>query len=210
MTLTSENIAQLAWEKMGDLLPATVQDAVSGKVLMQGYMNQEALTKTLDSGLVTFFSRSKQRLWTKGESSNNTLSLVNISVDCDSDSILVLARPAGPTCHTGAESCWFNAEVADMTFIADLERTLAARKGADPSTSYTASLYAKGIKRIAQKVGEEGVETALAATVQDLDELKNESADLLYHLIVLLQASALNLSDVVRVLRERHKPKTAE
>ena len=210
MKVTQQNITQLAWDKMDMLLPATVQDAISGKVLMQGYMNQAAMEKTLDTGLVTFFSRSKQRLWTKGESSQNTLSLVDISVDCDNDSVLVLANPAGPTCHTGTESCWDSAAVSDVTFIADLERTLAARKGADPSTSYTASLYAKGIKRIAQKVGEEGVETALAATVHDLDELKNESADLIYHLLVLLQASDLSLSDVVAVLRERHKPKSAE
>lgn len=204
MKTSQDTIDNLAWDKMQDLLPATVQDAVSGKVLMQGYMNREALEHTLSSQQVTFFSRSKQRLWTKGETSGNVLSLVDISVDCDSDSILVLANPKGPTCHTGTESCWDAANVPDMTFIADLERVLAARKGGDPDTSYTASLYAKGIKRIAQKVGEEGVETALAATVKDLDELKNESADLLYHLIVLLQASDLNLSDVIEVLRKRH------
>ena len=202
--ITNDNIASLAWDKMGDLLPATVQDAVSGKVLMQGFMNQAALEKTLETQLVTFFSRSKQRLWTKGESSKNTLNLVDISTDCDFDSILVLANPAGPTCHTGTESCWSKAASPDLTFLGDLERVLAARKHADPDTSYTASLYAKGIKRIAQKVGEEGVETALAATVRDLDELKNEPADLLYHLIVLLHASGLSLSDAIAVLRERH------
>ncbi|MDM7860260.1 bifunctional phosphoribosyl-AMP cyclohydrolase/phosphoribosyl-ATP diphosphatase HisIE [Alteromonas sp. ASW11-36] len=205
--ISTDNIADIAWDKMGGLLPATVQDAFSGKVLMQGFMNQEAVVKTLDTGLVTFFSRSKQRLWTKGETSNNTLGLVDMSVDCDADSILVLATPAGPTCHTGTESCWSQANIPDMTFIADLERTLAARKSADPDSSYTASLYAKGIKRIAQKVGEEGVETALAATVKDIDELHNEAADLLYHLIVLLQASDTNLTSVVDVLRQRHAGK---
>lgn len=192
MKLTKETINDLAWEKMDGLIPAIVQNAVSGKMLMQGYMDVAALEKTFATGHVTFFSRSKQRLWTKGETSGNTLNMRSISADCDNDAILVLADPIGPTCHTGAESCWFDGEEADMTFIADLERTLAARKQADPESSYTASLYAKGIKRIAQKVGEEGVETALAATVMDKEELKNEAADLLYHLTVLLQASELS------------------
>ena len=204
MKVTNETAAQLAWEKMHNLLPAVIQDAHSGRVLMQGYMNQEALSKTLESGKVTFFSRSKQRLWMKGETSGNTLDLVDISADCDQDSLLILAKPNGPTCHTGASSCWFNSELPTMTFVAELEQTLAERKHADPTTSYTAELYSKGIKRIAQKVGEEGVETALAAAVQDLDELKNESADLLYHLIVLLQASDLSLNDAIAVLKTRH------
>ncbi len=205
MKITRDNSAQLAWEKMDNMLPAIVQDAHTGRVLMQGYMDQAALSHTLESEKVTFFSRSKQRLWTKGESSGNTLDLVDISADCDLDSILVLANANGPTCHTGATSCWFNSEAPTMTFIAELENVLAERKDADPSTSYTAQLYSKGIKRIAQKVGEEGVETALAATVQDLEELKNESADLLYHLIVLLQASNLSLNDAIDVLKARHK-----
>jgi phosphoribosyl-ATP pyrophosphohydrolase/phosphoribosyl-AMP cyclohydrolase len=205
MKINKDNSQTLAWQKMDNLLPCIVQNVSSGKVLMQGYMNHEALTATLDSQKVTFFSRSKQRLWMKGETSGNTLDLVDISADCDLDSILVLVNPIGPTCHLGTESCWADSESANMTFVAELETLLASRKNADPDSSYTASLYAKGIKRIAQKVGEEGVETALAATVQDLDELKNESADLLYHLIVLLQASELALSDVVEVLRQRHK-----
>lgn len=204
MKVTLDTLQELAWEKMDGLLPAIVQDAVTGKVLMQGYMNQDALQKTFDSANVTFFSRSKQRLWTKGETSGNTLVLASISADCDADSLLVLANPIGPTCHTGAESCWFDGEQPDMTFLGDLERFLAARKEADPESSYTAKLYSKGIKRIAQKVGEEGVETALAATVKDYDELKNEAADLLYHLTVLLQASDLSLSDVIEILRKRH------
>ena len=204
MKITKESSAQLAWEKMDNLIPAVIQNAHSGRVLMQGYMNPEALTKTLDSGKVTFFSRSKQRLWMKGETSGNTLDLIDISADCDQDSLLILAKPNGPTCHTGANTCWFNSEAPVMTFVAELEQTLSERKEADPSTSYTAELYGKGIKRIAQKVGEEGVETALAAVVQDLDELKNESADLLYHLIVLLQASDLSLSDAIKVLKDRH------
>jgi len=203
--ITNDNSNKLAWDKMDNLLPAIVQDALSGKVLMQGYMDQEALAKTLETGKVTFFSRSKQRLWTKGETSGNTLDLVSVACDCDQDSLLVLANPNGPTCHTGVESCWFDGNTPAFTFLADLERVLAARKDADPKSSYTASLYNKGIKRIAQKVGEEGVETALAATVHDKEELKNEAADLLYHLTVLLQASDMSLNDALNVLRERHK-----
>lgn len=171
---------------------------------MQGYMNKDAVLKTLDTGNVTFFSRSKQRLWTKGESSGNTLVLSSINSDCDDDSILVLANPQGPTCHTGAETCWLDADCADYSFLAELETLIAERKNADPESSYTAKLYASGIKRIAQKVGEEGVETALAATVQDHEELKNEAADLIYHLMVLLQASDLSVKDVAQVLRARH------
>ena len=205
MIITNENSNKLAWDKMDNLLPAIVQDALSGKVLMQGYMDQDALSKTLETGKVTFFSRSKQRLWTKGETSGHTLDLVSVACDCDQDSLLVLANPNGPTCHTGAESCWFEGNTPAFTFLADLERVLAARKDADPKSRYTASLYNKGIKRIAQKVGEEGVETALAATVHDKEELKNEAADLLYHLTVLLQASDMSLNDALNVLRERHK-----
>lgn len=205
MIITNENSNKLAWDKMDNLLPTIVQDALSGKVLMQGYMDQDALAKTLETGKVTFFSRSKQRLWTKGETSGNTLDLVSVACDCDQDSLLVLANPNGPTCHTGVESCWFDGNTPAFTFLADLERILAARKDADPKSSYTASLYNKGIKRIAQKVGEEGVETALAATVHDKEELKNEAADLLYHLTVLLQASDMSLNDALDVLRERHK-----
>ncbi|MCS5577127.1 MAG: bifunctional phosphoribosyl-AMP cyclohydrolase/phosphoribosyl-ATP diphosphatase HisIE, partial [Alteromonas macleodii] len=203
MIITNENSNKLSWDKMDNLLPAIVQDALSGKVLMQGYMDQDALAKTLETGKVTFFSRSKQRLWTKGETSGNTLDLVSVACDCDQDSLLVLANPNGPTCHTGVESCWFEGNTPAFTFLADLERVLAARKDADPKSSYTASLYNKGIKRIAQKVGEEGVETALAATVHDKEELKNEAADLLYHLTVLLQASDMSLNDALDVLRER-------
>lgn len=204
MIINKENVSELAWDKMDNLIPCIVQNAVSGKVLMQGFMNHDALNKTLGTGLVTFFSRSKQRLWTKGEESGNSLNLVEITCDCDYDSILALVNPVGPTCHTGTETCWFDSLSPEMSFIAELESVIASRKGASPDSSYTASLYSKGIKRIAQKVGEEGVETALAATVKDLEELKNESADLLYHLIVLLQASDLNLSDVIGVLKERH------
>ena len=205
MKITPDTIDTLAWDKMDGLLPCMVQDAVSGTLQMQGYMNAEALRKTLETGTVTFYSRSKQRLWTKGESSGNVLKLVDISADCDQDAILCLAHPVGPTCHTGAPTCWHKAQTPAVSFLAELEQVIASRKDQDPSSSYTASLYASGIKRIAQKVGEEGVETALAATVGDLDELKNESADLLYHLLVLLQASNLCLTDVVDVLKQRHQ-----
>lgn len=205
MIINKDSITSLAWKKMDGLLPAIVQDSVSGKVLMQGYMNEDALEKSMESGNVTFFSRSKNRLWTKGETSGNTLALVSVAADCDKDSLLVLAKPNGPTCHTGTESCWFSGNAPEFTFLADLEQLLASRKTADPQSSYTASLYEKGIKRIAQKVGEEGVETALAATVEDRDELKNEAADLLYHLCVLLSASNLSMTDVIQVLKSRHQ-----
>ncbi|MBU3017935.1 bifunctional phosphoribosyl-AMP cyclohydrolase/phosphoribosyl-ATP diphosphatase HisIE [Paraglaciecola agarilytica] len=204
MIINKQNVEQLAWQKMDNLLPCIVQDATTGKVLMQGYMNTDAINHTLETRHVTFFSRSKQRLWTKGETSGHTLDLVDLSADCDKDSILALAYPNGPTCHLGTETCWADAKSPSVSFIAELEQVIASRKGASPDSSYTAHLYSKGIKRIAQKVGEEGVETALAATVKDLDELKNESADLLYHLLVLLQASDLSLSDVVEVLQARH------
>lgn len=205
MKISTDNIKSLAWDKMEGLIPCIVQDAVSGKVLMQGYMNQAAVEHTLSTNKVTFYSRSKDRLWTKGESSDHFLELVELSADCDDDSIIALAHPKGPTCHTGTETCWHNNTAQpEISFITDLERLIASRKGADADSSYTASLYASGIKRIAQKVGEEGVETALAATVQDLEELKNESADLIYHLLVLLQASNLSLSDVIQVLKQRH------
>lgn len=205
MKITQSNITTLAWEKMDQMIPAIVQDARSGLVLMQGFMNPAALEKTLTTKLVTFFSRSKQDLWTKGETSGNTLDLVDISTDCDKDSLLVLANANGPTCHKGTTSCFAEASASSVQFLTELEDVIASRKNDSADTSYTASLYAKGIKRIAQKVGEEGVETALAATVKDLDELKNESADLLYHLLVLLQASELSLEDVISVLKQRHK-----
>jgi phosphoribosyl-ATP pyrophosphohydrolase/phosphoribosyl-AMP cyclohydrolase len=205
MIITHENLNELAWNKMDDLLPCVVQHVHSGSVQMLGYMNQAAVKETLNSGKVTFFSRSKQRLWTKGETSGNTLQLAQLSVDCDKDCLLALVNPIGPTCHLGTDTCWASADKPTFSFVAELEQVLAERKTADPDSSYTANLYAKGIKRISQKVGEEGVETALAATVGDLEELKNESADLLYHLIVLLQASDLSLKDAIDVLKARHQ-----
>lgn len=202
--LTQTQINQLDWRKMADLIPAVIQNALSGKVLMLGYMNPAALEQTLATGKVTFFSRRHQRLWQKGERSGNSLSLVNISLDCDNDSLLVLANPAGPTCHTGSESCFSDAD-SDLSFLNQLEQVIASRKNAPSDCSYTASLFASGTKRIAQKVGEEGVETALAALVNDKHELSNEAADLLYHLLVLLQDQGLSLADIVGILRQRHQ-----
>ena len=195
---------QLDWQKVDNLMPVIIQHYVSGQVLMLGYMNQEALTQTQSSGKVTFYSRTKQRLWTKGETSGNFLNVVSISTDCDNDTLLILVNPIGPTCHTGTNSC-FNNNQTEWGFLYDLEQLLGARKNADPKSSYTAKLYHDGTKRIAQKVGEEGVETALAATVHDKEELKNESADLIYHLLVLLQDQNLSMQDVIAILKARHK-----
>ena len=195
---------QLDWQKVDNLMPVIIQHYVSGEVLMLGYMNQEALAQTQSSGKVTFYSRTKQRLWTKGETSGNFLNVVSISSDCDNDTLLILVNPIGPTCHTGANSCFTNSKT-EWSFLYDLEQLLASRKQADPQSSYTAKLYHDGTKRIAQKVGEEGVETALAATVHDKEELKNESADLIYHVLVLLQDQNLALQDVIGILKTRHK-----
>lgn len=203
--LDQQKMADLAWDKGNGLLPVVVQNAYSGKVLMLGYMNQDALNATLDSGNVTFFSRSKQRLWMKGESSGNTLKLVDIEADCDQDSLLVLVEPQGPTCHTGSESCWARAKDPVISFLPQLDKLIEGRKGADTEHSYTARLFESGTKRIAQKVGEEGVEVALAAVAGDHAELASESADLLYHLLVLLEQEQMNLGDVVKVLTQRHQ-----
>ncbi|HII4331041.1 TPA: bifunctional phosphoribosyl-AMP cyclohydrolase/phosphoribosyl-ATP diphosphatase HisIE [Vibrio parahaemolyticus] len=198
---------RINWEKVDGLVPAIVQDFQSSQVLMMGYMNQDALAKTGETDQVTFFSRTKKRLWTKGETSGNVLQLVNISLDCDNDTLLVRVNPIGPTCHTGTTTCWDGdaQEESQMVWLHQLEQLLAARKSADPDSSYTASLYARGTKRISQKVGEEGVEVALAATSGDKAELVCESADLIYHLLVLLQDQGLSMNDVVNKLKERHK-----
>ncbi|HBC3536870.1 bifunctional phosphoribosyl-AMP cyclohydrolase/phosphoribosyl-ATP diphosphatase HisIE [Vibrio parahaemolyticus] len=211
MSVKAAEVSSLAerinWEKVDGLVPAIVQDFQSSQVLMMGYMNQDALAKTGETGQVTFFSRTKERLWTKGETSGNVLQLVNISLDCDNDTLLVRVNPIGPTCHTGTTTCWDGdaQEESQMVWLHQLEQLLAARKSADPDSSYTASLYARGTKRISQKVGEEGVEVALAATSGDKAELVCESADLIYHLLVLLQDQGLSMNDVVNKLKERHK-----
>lgn len=190
----------LAWDKQDGLLPAIVQDADSRRVLMLGYMSREALAKTLDSGQVTFFSRSKGRLWTKGESSGHVLALVSLEVDCDRDTLLVQARPHGPTCHLGTTSC-FPSAPGDV--LGELQALIRARHTERPPGSYTTKLFDAGVKRIAQKVGEEGLETALAAVAEEDAPLLGEAADLLYHLIVLLQARGLSLADALAVLAQR-------
>lgn len=202
--MNNTKLAQLDWPKVDNLMPVIIQNAISGDVLMLGYMDKAALEMTLNSGKVTFYSRTKQRLWTKGETSGNFLKLVDIYPDCDNDTLLILAHPIGPTCHNGTESCFAPAQ-SQWGFLYELENLLRERKSASPNSSYTAQLYASGTKRIAQKVGEEGVETALAATVNDREELKNEASDLLYHLMVLLQDQSLSLSDVIDCLQKRHK-----
>ena len=193
--------ASLAWDKQDGLLPAIVQDADTQRVLMLGYMSRDALQATLDTGAVTFFSRSQQRLWTKGESSGNRLDLVSIETDCDADTLLVQARPRGPTCHLGRRSCFPGAPAA---FLGELDALVAERGRERPQDSYTTRLFDAGIQKIAQKVGEEGVEVVLAAVVQGDDALLGESADLLYHLLVLLRARGLSLADVEQVLALRH------
>jgi len=194
------DIESLAWDKQDGLLPAIVQDADTLRVLMLGYMSREALQATLDSGKVTFFSRSKQRLWMKGETSGDVLDLVHIETDCDNDTLLVQARPHGPTCHLQRASCF---PTAPADTLAALDALVAARERERPQGSYTTRLFDGGVRGIAQKVGEEGVETALAGVVQDDEALLGESADLLFHLIVLLRARGLSLDDAKRVLEAR-------
>ena len=195
------------FEKGGGLVPAIVQHADSGEVLMLGYMNAEAVEATRQKGLVTFWSRSKNRLWTKGETSGNALHLVSLATDCDRDALLVRARPAGPTCHLGTKSCFGEAPGPDTAFLGELQAIVETRAGADPSQSYTAKLLAKGVLKAAQKVGEEGVETALAGAVEDDEALLNEAADLLFHLSVLLKARGRTLGEAARVLKDRHTAK---
>jgi len=203
--LTAAGITALEWDKMGGLIPAAVQDAATLQLLMLGYMNQEALRQTLESGLVTFYSRSKGRLWTKGESSGHHLKLVAILPDCDNDALLVRAEPIGPTCHLGTDSC-FGAEGPEgVGWLARLAEIVAERASADPEDSYTARLLAKGANRIAQKVGEEGVEVALAGSGGTREACIEESADLIYHLTVLMQARGFDWADVATSLKQRHK-----
>lgn len=197
----------LAWEKVNNMMPAIVQDANTLQVLMLGYMNPEALKTTLASGLVTFFSRGKQRLWTKGETSNHHLHVTEIIADCDQDSLLVLVNPVGPCCHRYTPSCFGEADAPGVGLLAKLATMIAQRDKQRPAGSYVTQLLANGIKRMAQKVGEEGVEVALAATIADRDEIMNEAADLLFHLLVLLQASRVPLSLVLAELSRRQAKK---
>ena len=196
----TDEIDGLDWNKGGGLVPAIVQDADTLRVLMLGYMDRDALAATRASGLVTFFSRSRQRSWTKGETSGNTLSLVSVQADCDGDTLLVQARPNGPTCHLGRGSCF---DGAPGSALGGLSALVARRQRERPQGSYTTTLFDDGVRRIAQKVGEEGVETALAAVTQDDDALLGEAADLAYHLLVLLRARGLGLDRLERVLEDR-------
>ena len=204
MTDSNTDLSRLDWPKSDGLLPAVVQHWLSGEVLMLGYMSAEALAETQRSGHVTFWSRSRQRLWTKGESSGHVLALKSIRTDCDADTLLVHAEPHGPTCHTGTSSCFGGDARPPLGFLAELDALVALRHAERPQGSYTTRLFEDGIRRIAQKVGEEGVETALAAVAQGDDELLGESADLLFHLTVLLRARGLSLADAVDVLAKRH------
>ncbi|MFN3342710.1 MAG: bifunctional phosphoribosyl-AMP cyclohydrolase/phosphoribosyl-ATP diphosphatase HisIE [Flavobacteriales bacterium] len=196
---------KIDFEKENGLVPAIVQDAASGKVLMLGYMNQEAYIKTIEEKVVTFFSRSKQRLWTKGETSGNKLQLVEIKADCDSDALLIKVIPQGPTCHTGADTCWGETNEDSLAFLRKLEMVIAERKSGNDESSYTASLFRKGINKIAQKVGEEAVEVVIEAKDSNDDLFLSESADLLFHYLILLQAKGFTLNDVTAVLASRHK-----
>ena len=208
--MTLDDVGTLDWDKGSGLLPAIVQHARTGRVLMLGYMNDAALRETLGGGRVVFYSRSRETLWTKGETSGNYLNVVDVSTDCDSDAILVLADPIGPTCHKGTESCFAAAASTDaqrLAFLALLENIIANRIADQPESSYTAKLFAKGTGRIAQKVGEEGVETALAAVSRDDEGLVSECADLVFHLLVLLKSRELDLELVVEELKARHAAK---
>lgn len=198
--------ALLDWAKMDGLVPAIVQDPATGEVRMLGYMDRAALEATIADRLVTFHSRSRGGPWRKGATSGNLLDLVDIRFDCDRDALLVLATPRGPTCHTGSESCFGDEGAPGMGFLATLTRTVADRATADPESSYTARLLAEGTKRLAQKVGEEGVEVALAAMAGDAEELAAEAADLVFHLTVLLEASDSSWEAVIAELRRRHAP----
>jgi phosphoribosyl-ATP pyrophosphohydrolase/phosphoribosyl-AMP cyclohydrolase len=198
--------ALLDWAKMDRLVPAIVQDPATGEVRMLGYMDRAALEATIADRLVTFYSRSRGGPWRKGATSGNLLDLVDIRFDCDRDALLVLATPRGPTCHTGSDSCFGDEGAPGMGFLATLARTVADRATADPESSYTARLLAEGTKRLAQKVGEEGVEVALAAMAGDAEELAAEAADLVFHLTVLLEASDSSWEAVIAELRRRHAP----
>ncbi len=187
------------------LIPVIIQDSVSKTVLMLGYMNDEAIRKTKKTGNVTFYSRTKKRLWTKGEESGNFLRLVNMKVDCDNDTILIYVKPEGPTCHLGTDSCWGEKNLSKFGYLSQLEEIIAERKKDDKKNSYVASLFREGINKIAQKVGEEATETIIEAKDENKQLFLNESADLLFHYLILLQAKGFRLSDVEKVLLTRKR-----
>ena len=190
---------------MGGLVPAIIQDELTGKVLMLGFMNEEALAKTEETNLVTFYSRTKGRLWTKGETSGNLLHVVSIAADCDRDTLLVKVRPDGPVCHTGTDTCWGEHNEADFTFLHYLQDFIRRRHEEMPEGSYTTSLFRKGVNRMAQKVGEEAVETVIEATNGTDEGFIYEASDLMYHLIVLLTSKGFTIDDIARELKKRHK-----
>lgn len=200
-----KNQKNIDFEKAGGLVPAIVQDYRSKEVLMLGYMNENALAATRDSGKVTFFSRSKQRLWTKGETSGNFLFVKEIKVDCDNDTLLIKADPAGPVCHTGADTCFGEENRSKTAFIDRLRATIKDRKNNPTSSSYTASLFEKGINKVAQKVGEEAVEIVIEAKDDNKELFLGEAADLLFHYLILLEAKGYELDEVMEVLMDRHK-----
>lgn len=207
MTFTLADVDRIDWTRDNGRVPAVVQDATSGAVLMLGYMNREALCATLERRRVVFWSRSKQRLWEKGETSGNVLDLSEVHLDCDADTVLLLARPRGPTCHTGTRTCFGERPLTDaepLAFLAELEDVIEARLLSAPSSSYTAQLFSQGVRRIAQKVGEEGLEVALAGAGEPDPRLISECADLVFHLLVLLRSRTVPLQAVVAELRQRH------
>ena len=193
------------FEKSGGLVPAIIQDELTAKVLMLGYMNEEALAKTNETGKVTFFSRTKNRLWTKGEESGNFLNVVSVAVDCDNDTLLFKVNPVGPVCHTGADTCWNEKNDTDITFLKYLQDFIKIRHAGMPEGSYTTSLFKKGVNRMAQKVGEEAVETVIEACNGTEEGFLYEASDLVYHLIVLLTSKGYSLDDLARELKKRHK-----
>src|SRR6056297_603346 len=201
-----KDISQIDFNKMDGLVPAVIQDNSTQKVLMVGFMNADALKKTVESGKVTFFSRSKNRLWTKGEESGHFLTVVSVLVDCDDDTLLIKADPAGPVCHTGADTCFFETnQESDLQFLSYLQDFIDKRRKEMPGGSYTTSLFQKGTPKISQKLGEEAVETIIGAMGNDNENFIYEAGDLLYHLIVLLSYKGFRIEDIVRELKKRHK-----
>lgn len=192
------------FEKMGGLVPAIIQDADTAKVLMLGFMDREAYDKTMETGKVTFFSRTRNRLWTKGEESGNFLNVVSVKADCDHDTLLIQVHPAGPVCHTGTDTCWGEKNEQPVMFLNELQDFINVRHREMPEGSYTTSLFRSGVNKMAQKVGEEAVETVIEACNGTDDRLIYESADLLYHLIVLLTSKGYSIEDIARELKERH------
>ncbi len=201
------NISHIKFDAITGLIPAIVQDHLTGKVLMLGYMNGEAIKHTLDSQKVTFYSRSKERLWTKGETSGNFLEFVSMATDCDEDTLLIKANPTGPTCHEGYDTCFQEENKSSAHFISELEQIIIERKNNPVQGSYTTSLFNSGIQKIAQKVGEEAVETILEAQSNDDQALVYEASDMIYHLLVLLQAKGLSWNDVTAQLVKKHLKK---